>query len=394
MSAPTVKGPIVKGPIVKGPTVNGWCPGAYRPMVSGDGLVVRVRPWLGQLSAAQTLALCDVAAQFGSATLELTSRANVQLRGIAEPDFDAVIAALQAADLLDRDPAMEARRNVLMTPDWRVGDLSHDLGTALLTTLADLPELPAKFGYTVDTAPVPWLRDAPADVRFERDMEDNLILVADGAKAGLHVSKKTAMDALQELTAWFIATGGREAGRMARHLSNTPLPPEWQNTPRRSTPTPTRCDLGTLMGAPFGQIDTRQLVAFLSTSDAQYLRVLPGRKILALGPHHPIPQGFCAPDDPLLSVHACTGAPGCPQANGATRDLARALASNLPLGETLHVSGCTKGCAHPRAADHTFIAAPDGFDLVSKGAPWDAPMQHGLSAKTILANATLKDVQT
>ena len=29
--------------------VQGWCPGALRPMMSGDGLVVRVRPQAGRL---------------------------------------------------------------------------------------------------------------------------------------------------------------------------------------------------------------------------------------------------------------------------------------------------------------------------------------------------------
>ena len=27
--------------------VKGWCPGALQPMPSGDGLLVRVRPWCG-----------------------------------------------------------------------------------------------------------------------------------------------------------------------------------------------------------------------------------------------------------------------------------------------------------------------------------------------------------
>ena len=47
MSAPIIKGPIIKGPIIKGPIIKGWCPGALRPMPSGDGLVVRVRPKAG-----------------------------------------------------------------------------------------------------------------------------------------------------------------------------------------------------------------------------------------------------------------------------------------------------------------------------------------------------------
>ena len=33
--------------------IKGWCPSALRPMQSGDGLVVRVRPRGGRLSAEQ-----------------------------------------------------------------------------------------------------------------------------------------------------------------------------------------------------------------------------------------------------------------------------------------------------------------------------------------------------
>ena len=32
---------------------KGWCPSAYQPMESGDGLVVRVRPRLARLTAEQ-----------------------------------------------------------------------------------------------------------------------------------------------------------------------------------------------------------------------------------------------------------------------------------------------------------------------------------------------------
>ncbi|WP_252979256.1 hypothetical protein [Mameliella alba] len=35
------------------PEIKGWCPGAWRPMLSGDGLVVRVRPHLARLDADQ-----------------------------------------------------------------------------------------------------------------------------------------------------------------------------------------------------------------------------------------------------------------------------------------------------------------------------------------------------
>ena len=73
------------------PLVKGWCPGAHRPMLSGDGLVVRVRPFRAELSAAQALALCDLARTHGNGTLELTSRANLQIRGVPEAAFPALL---------------------------------------------------------------------------------------------------------------------------------------------------------------------------------------------------------------------------------------------------------------------------------------------------------------
>lgn len=371
------------------PIVKGWCPGAYRPMASGDGLVVRIRPWMGELSASQVRVLCDVAERFGTATLELTSRANVQIRGVAEGDHDAVIESLLSANLLDVDPAQEGRRNLLMTPDWVAGDTTHQLASALLSDLPKLPDLPAKFGYAVDTGLTNWLTNAPADVRFELDAVGGIILVADGAAAGRQVTLATAIEAVSELTQWFVQTGGREAGRMARHLQTTSLPQEWCRAARQGITPPRKPRSGTLIGAPFGQLDSQTLRVFLEESSVPAIRILPGRLFLALGPSHPIPQGFCAPDDPILNVHACTGAPGCPQAEGQTRALAKALAAGLPKGQTLHVSGCTKGCAHPRAADHTLIATKGGFDLVSQGAPWDAPIKRGLPA-----DLSFKDIQT
>lgn len=371
------------------PLVKGWCPGAYSPMASGDGLVVRVRPWFGEVSSAQARVLCAVAARFGSGTLELTSRANLQIRGVAEADHGAVIAALLAAHLLDADPAVEGRRNVVMTPDWTPGDVTHRLGGMLLQALPELPEMPAKFGYAIDTAhAAAWLPHAPADIRFERDAGGALLLVADGARAGRVITEATARVALQEMVDWFVRTDGPAAGRMARHLKAVDLPSDWARVARRKTSAPDACKNGLLIGVPFGLVEAQALTALLDNTGAQALRLLPGRRILALHGSGPRPDAFCAPDDPLLNVHACTGAPGCPQAHGATRATARRLARDLPTGETLHISGCTKGCAHPRRADHTLIATGAGFDLVSQGAPWDAPMKRNLPT-----DLSFKDIQ-
>ena len=63
------------------PRVRGWCPGALRPMLSGDGMLLRVRPMLGEVSAEAMRGLCDLAGRHGNGLIDLTSRANLQLRG-------------------------------------------------------------------------------------------------------------------------------------------------------------------------------------------------------------------------------------------------------------------------------------------------------------------------
>ena len=73
---------------------KGWCPGAHRPMASGDGLILRVRPQCARLTAAQALGLCAAAERHGSGILELTSRANLQIRGVTQAAFPPLLAAL------------------------------------------------------------------------------------------------------------------------------------------------------------------------------------------------------------------------------------------------------------------------------------------------------------
>src|SRR5210317_637090 len=98
------------------PIVKGWCPGAHRPMMSGDGLIVRVRPKMSRLSAVEADTLAGLSLRFGNGFIDLTLRGNLQVRGIAEPDHAALLDALLGAGLLDATPELEAKRNILVTP--------------------------------------------------------------------------------------------------------------------------------------------------------------------------------------------------------------------------------------------------------------------------------------
>ena len=81
----------------KTPEIRGWCPGAHRPMMSGDGLVVRVRPRLARLTTEQVLGLCAAARRHGNGTIDLTNRANLQMRGVDEEDHQPLLNRPAAA---------------------------------------------------------------------------------------------------------------------------------------------------------------------------------------------------------------------------------------------------------------------------------------------------------
>ncbi|MET0407687.1 MAG: precorrin-3B synthase, partial [Hyphomicrobium sp.] len=68
--------------------IKGWCPGALRPMRSGDGLLVRIRPRAGAFSLSALSTIAEVAAGFGSGEIDLTNRGNLQIRGISETTFE------------------------------------------------------------------------------------------------------------------------------------------------------------------------------------------------------------------------------------------------------------------------------------------------------------------
>ena len=366
------------------PTVKGWCPGAYRPMKSEDGLVVRVRPRLARLTADQAAGLCDVALDYGSGHIDLTNRANLQIRGVAEADYDMVLAGLGALGLLDEDPSQESRRNILVAPFWTKGDATARLAQLLLDHLADLPELPAKVGFAVDCDPAgPQLVDCSADIRIEQG-QAGLILRADGAERGRAVTEETMKTALTEMAVWLADHLTPQARRMAAVCNRSALPSDWttaQPRPPAARPAIGLHALGALVGAPFGQIDARALRQCLK--GAKGIRLTPWRAFLLEGAALPAsPEFVTVPDDPLMRVDACPGAPFCPSASVQTRDLARALAPRVR--GSLHVSGCAKGCARKPSADVTLVGRDGKFDLVQAGNASDIPFKTGLKPDDVM----------
>lgn len=368
------------------PDAKGWCPGAYKPMMSGDGLVVRVRPVMARLTKAQVLGLCETSEKFGSGLIDLTSRANLQIRGVKEADHEAVLSALEALGLLPDDPALESRRNILIPPLWTAGDETHRVASELVARLEEFPDLPPKMGHAIDLQSGPQLSDKSADFRLERDTNGGLMLRADGASRGHVVTVETAVDALLDMARWFVDTNGPTRRRMAAHVALTPLPAAWQAVlpaAPQKPPVPGDTSFGAVFGVAFGQFEATQLTTLITATKADGMRVTPWRLFLLEGADMVDTEMFITDThDPLLHVDACPGAPLCNSATVETRQLARQLASQLST--PLHVSGCAKGCALPRPCATTLVGNSGAIDLVKNGHPWDAPVKTGLSPDILL----------
>jgi precorrin-3B synthase len=377
--------------------IKGWCPGALRPMLSGDGLVVRIRPHGGRLDARQAAGVAALAERYGSGLIDVTSRANLQIRGVGEQGHLPLLDGLAQLGLLDEDPETESRRNILVTPFWNMGDDSCSLATELELALADSAlDLPTKFGFAVDDGRERFLAGASADVRIERDRAGGFLVRADGAKLGRSVARDEAVKVAIALAEWFVtcgvAKGGR--GRMAAHVGAGARLPEGlrgevEPAPVAAAPFPGLYPHGAMVGVAFGQLSHSGLSHLAACAPA--LRMTPWRMMLVEGVRD-MPRSadlITDADDPALRVIACSGAPRCREAHADTRALAATLAPHIAADGRLHVSGCAKGCAHSGPVSITLVATSDGFDLVRCGSTRDAPVLRGLSAAGIIKNPSV-----
>ncbi|MFI8615122.1 precorrin-3B synthase [Acidovorax sp. NPDC077693] len=315
------------------PQIQGWCPGAWQPMASGDGLVVRVRPPLGRLTLHQALRLSRLAQVHGAGTLELSSRANVQLRGVPPERHAALLRSLAACGLLDADARSERLRNVVVDPLHRPGDGVQALALALHQALArspDLDALPAKFGWAIDGGYSTWLHGVSADIRLLRAPGPGTTawrVQPDGLRWALTANnQQDAVAAGLALARWFAQrcvhqkTLGQRPGRMAagvKELESALHHPTDENSTATSTSVAWLADLpagvawvpadavvsaqapehirgddalpswvpgvGTLVAAPLGRVPARawaDMVRAARRSGATGLRITPWRMVL------------------------------------------------------------------------------------------------------------------
>jgi precorrin-3B synthase len=373
--------------------VKGWCPGALRPMPSGDGLIVRIRPFCGAFSLEQARGLADLARRLGNGHIDLTRRANLQLRGLSDERMPELHAELGKRDLIDPDAETEATRNLMVAPLAGLDPAEkldvRPIARAIAEGVAGdqrLSALPGKFGL---------LLDGGGTVSIAAERADIALLAVDGGIAlGLDTPAGTdwlgatspdmaATVALAAARAFLEAAGPAKRFRMRglsadgmAHVRSVLVP---MLRPCEVVLLATGRRLGAFgaavgVAAPFGRLEAEQLDRLSSLAEAAgaaELRLSPWRTVYfgARGTTAALQAVdaarlfglIVASDDPLLRIEACPGAPDCKSssvdARGDARRLA-ALASAAGYDGTIHVSGCAKGCAR---------SAPSELVLVGKG---------------------------
>ena len=141
-------------------------------METGDGWLLRIRLPGGHVSPSAMRTVAAVAQQFGSGLVDLTSRANLQIRGLSAGAVTSAAGVLVERSLSSGDAGIDARRAVVASPlaghdPWQLADTTQ-LVTNIVEQMAaaNVGGVPAKFGIVIDDAGSWELGHVDADLRL------------------------------------------------------------------------------------------------------------------------------------------------------------------------------------------------------------------------------------
>jgi precorrin-3B synthase len=358
-----------------------WCPGVLRLHAAGDGGLARVRLPGGRLTLGGLRALREAAA-LGNGVVEVTSRANVQVRGI--PDESEVVLAevLHAGGLL---PSAEHDRvrNIAASP------LGGRLPSSLAATdgvvaaldehvlaAPDLAVLSGRFLFAVDDGSgTVGGRGADVTLTAERDGRFRLalarvgtdVVAAPGEAAALAVDAARAFldvarDAEHE-RAWRVADVPDGPDLVAARLGGTLRPA----APERARGAVTLGRLTQSDGSvavtvlpPLGRLEPPMLDALIATGHGD-VRASARRTLSFVD----VPDGegghlletleaagFVGSEDSgWWGLTACSGVGACARARLDVRAKAAERATRRrPGAPPEHWSACERGCGRPVGA--------------------------------------------
>ena len=350
------------------------CPGVLRLREAADGHLARVRLVGGFLSAQGLSALAELADELGDGRVELTSRGNVQLRGLPA-DAGAELGRRLHAVGLWPSATHERVRNIMASPLAGLDGSpalfatvhALDAGLCAEPRLADLS---GRFLFAVD--------DGRGDVAGLRPD----VLIQAGAINGLPVSDPVAAALLaahaflderqaQRSTAWrvtdLIDGASRVRARLARRLGGDRIErPFVGDAPR---PGPFRRPDGPtalVLAVPLGRLSSDQLRWLAAQVQDEPARITPWRTVVLPSVENTAAaeqRGFgVAPDTAWALVSACAGRPGCAKALADVQTDARAALHRWP-DQVVHWSGCDRRCGRPTTTEVDVIGTESGYRI-------------------------------
>ena len=380
------------------------CPGVLRPHRAADGALLRLRLPGGQLPA-QTLDIVNAAAaRYADGDVQLTSRANLQLRGVATDERGAVhpglLAEIVRAGLLPH-PSHERVRNIVCSPlTGRRGGaadlrpLLRDLDARLCSTPA-LAALPGPFLIVLDDGRGD-VATLAGDLGVVAVDQRTVTVLLGGLPSGLVLPLAETADELISLALRFLrfttVSGGqtpwriREMPGRGKELLADEMSESFADVPVPATSAAAgfgeiqqddgRVLISTLV--PLGLLNHDQTAALVRAAGrgAGELIVTPWRGVVvpdlpptsAASIVRDLAAVGLAVDDgtPWRGLTACTGAPRCASGQGETRSLATQIARSRGSGAAsvmapaVHVVGCDRRCGAPSGPHIEVLTTGDG----------------------------------
>jgi precorrin-3B synthase len=376
-----------------------------------DGGLCRIRLAWGELSAAQARVVAEVSREVGSGLIDVTNRANLQIRGVREGSQEALVSRLVDAGLGPAIPGSDDLRNVMLSPlasldshalldvvplaSTLIAQMQHDVRLQMLSP---------KFALMVDGGERLAMLDHPHDIWLSAVTPERFVFGFAGCPPQLEndapalaAVKTTDVPALVDaLLHTFLDLALPEQARMRDLLATCPveemlghaqrklrftLDRQVENWRRPASDASLRFgvhrqDMGdrARVGAqvPLGRLDAATLTALADL--APRLRMTPWQSVMLLdvptANAKRVTEQLAAlklattPDEPFARLIACAGSQGCSKSLADTKADAQLLAQSMPLTGDVHLSGCPRSCAAARRVETTLIAvAPGRYDL-------------------------------
>lgn len=362
-----------------GRTLSDRCPGLLRPHLAEDGALVRLRLPGGQTTTATLLELSRIATEFGDGSLQLTSRGNLQLRGLDQTRFSELVDRVAATGLLP-SVSHERVRNIVASPLTGLSADGLDLRpmvTALDSALCTTPELaglPGRFLFAVDDGRGDVLSLA-FDLGYIAVDDAHGVLLVGGPTLGLSVTQEQAIPLMITLARRFLSvrsTGADPPWHLAE-LADPRILDQHLTSVGLTLPESGAVPLGRLgdaasVGVPLSLLDRTQIEAVSRAAAGGTVVVTPWRGLVIPDGGASLPAlaaaGLVVDDASVWSqLTACVGAPGCAKSAISTRSFVTELAAALPSAPTMpvHVSGCERRCGVPTGR-HIDLMAPRFLD--------------------------------